>query len=298
VEPSKNNLLSSCPICESSRLENFLNVKDNFLSKENFSISSCLNCGLKFTNPRPKDDNLSEYYQSEKYYSHSKKKNGFIPWLYQIIKRKNISTKYQQIVPKGQTGRILDIGCGTGDFLLYCKEKSWIISGVEPDKGARKIAETLLEQEIYSANETDQWADSTFDIITMWHVLEHVSDLNQQFIELQRLIKEDGKLILALPNFKSYDALYYKENWAAWDVPRHLYHFNKQVISQIASNYGFKLLESLPMKWDSYYVSLLSEQSKGSVLSILRASIIGFVSNRKASKSGEFSSKIYIFIKK
>ena len=297
MEPTKIILLSSCPFCKSSKLENFLNVTDYFLSKEEFSIYSCVDCGLKFTNPRPMDANLSDYYQSEKYYSHSKKKNGLVPWLYQIIKRKNIRTKYQQIVPAKKTGKILDIGCGTGDFLLYCKEKSWKIYGIEPDKGARRIAEALLQQEIFSANETNQWDDSTFDIITMWHVLEHVSDLNMQFIELQRLIKKGGKLVLALPNFQSYDSVYYNEHWAAWDVPRHLYHFNKQMISRTASKYGFELLESLPMKWDSYYVSLLSEQSKGSALPIIPATIRGFISNLKASKSGDFSSKIYVFIR-
>lgn len=279
-------------------MKDFLKVKDYFLSKENFSISTCLNCGLKFTNPRPGDDMLSYYYQSEKYYSHSKKKNGFIPWLYQIIKRQNIKTKYHQIIPKKQSGRMLDIGCGTGDFLLYCRQNTWQISGVEPDQGARKIAEELLGEKIFSVNETNLWANSMFDLITMWHVLEHVSNLNKQFIELHRLLKKGGKLVLALPNFQSDDAGYYKENWAAWDVPRHLYHFNEEVITQIASKYGFELLHSLPMKWDSYYVSLLSEQSKGSPFSIFRASIRGYISNRRAAKSGEYSSKIYVFKKK
>ncbi len=279
-------------------MKDFLKVKDYFLSKENFSISTCLNCGLKFTNPRPSDDMLSYYYQSEKYYSHSKKKNGFIPWLYQIIKRQNIKTKYHQIIPKKQSGRMLDIGCGTGDFLLYCRQNTWQISGVEPDQGARKIAEELLGEKIFSVNETNLWADSMFDLITMWHVLEHVSNLNKQFIELHRLLLKGGKLVLALPNFQSDDAGYYMENWAAWDVPRHLYHFNEEVITQIASKYGFELLNSLPMKWDSYYVSLLSEQSKSSPFSIFRASIRGYISNRRAAKSGEYSSKIYVFIKK
>ncbi len=298
MELTKNILLTTCPFCGSDKMKDFLKVKDYFLSKENFSISTCRNCGLKFTNPRPGDDKLSYYYQSEKYYSHSKKKNAFIPWLYQIIKRQNIKTKYHQIIPKKQSGRMLDIGCGTGDFLLYCRQNTWQISGVEPDQGARKIAEELLGEKIFSVNETNLWANSMFDLITMWHVLEHVSNLNKQFIELHRLLKKGGKLVLALPNFQSDDAGYYKENWAAWDVPRHLYHFNEEVITQIASKYGFELLNSLPMKWDSYYVSLLSEQSKGSPFSIFRASIRGYISNRRAAKSGEYSSKIYVFKKK
>lgn len=298
MEPINNIILATCPFCGSEKVENYLNVKDFFLTKENFSISACLGCGLKFTNPRPSDDKLSYYYQSEKYYSHSKTKNGLIPRLYQIIKKQNIKTKYHQIVPKNQTGHILDIGCGTGDFLFYCSQKSWKIAGVEPDIKAKKIAEELLGESIFSENETYHWADSTFDLITMWHVLEHVSDLNKQFNELNRLLKNGGTLVLALPNYMSDDACYYKEHWAAWDVPRHLYHFNVEIIEQIAKRFGFKLSNSLPMKWDSYYVSLLSEQSKDSVFPIFRASIRGFISNRKAAKSGEYSSKIYILVKK
>ncbi len=297
MEQIENIVLSKCPWCDSPDIRQGSKIHDYFLTREEFSLFSCNSCGLVFTNPRPKLENLGLYYQSDKYYSHTSSQGGIIPFIYRKVKEINLKTKFKQVTTGSVINKVLDIGCGTGDFLNVCKKSGKEIHGIEPDSKARNLAKEILKVEILHPDQSEKIPDESFDLITMWHVLEHVPDLKKQISELSRIIKKGGKVVIALPVYESYDAEVYKEKWAAWDVPRHLYHFNKAVINKMMLANDFKPGNVYPMKWDSFYVSMLSEQYLKSAFGIVKAFFVGFLSNIKARNSGNYSSLVYTFIK-
>ena len=297
MKQSKNIVLESCPWCNSIQIRQQIILKDYFLTNEEFPISKCDECSLVFTNPRPGLEYQGLYYKSDRYYSHANNQGGVIPFLYSKIKRINLATKYIQAVGNLSVGKILDIGCGTGDFLDICKSNGWDILGIEPDDKAREITENKLGIGVLNPSQITELFEGSFDLVTMWHVLEHVHDLQFQIEELKRLIKKNGKVVIALPNFKSPDALHYGEYWAAWDVPRHLYHFEREVIINMMKSKGFEVDALYPMKWDAFYVSLLSENYRNKSFSFFRAVLSGFISNWKAKRGLNYSSLVYTFIK-
>ena len=287
-----------CPWCNSEKTQINLWLKDEFLTKEDFQIYECLHCGLLFTEPRPSKDKIGEYYKSKEYYSHQENKKGFIPKLYEHIKTINLKHKYK-IATKGvKTGKMLDIGCGVGDFLHTAEKHGWNCTGVEPSEDAKAIAIKRIRADIRSSKDLEQIPDETFDVITMWHVLEHVDDIRWQVAQLHRLIKKGGRIVIAVPNYKSYDAVFYKDKWAAYDVPRHLNHFNKETIVKIFKDNELYLDKVDKLRWDAYYISYMSEQYRHHSLPLLKGAYRGFVSNNKARKSKEWSSKVYVFSKR
>lgn len=250
-----------------------------------------------FTEPRPPKDKLGEYYKSEEYYSHQENKKGFIPKLYERVKSVNLKHKYKIATQGKRAGKLLDIGCGVGDFIHTAEEHGWQCTGVEPSEEAKAIAKKRIQADIYSSEDLEKIPDATFDVITMWHVLEHVDDIKWQVSQLQRLIKNDGKIVIAVPNYKSYDATYYKEKWAAYDVPRHLNHFNKETLVKIFKTNNLNLIKTDKLRWDAYYISYMSEQYRHHTLPLIKGAYRGFVSNCKARRSNEWSSRIYVFEK-
>ena len=242
-------------------------------------------------------EQLDSYYQSENYISHTDGKRNWFEKIYQIVKQYTIKTKWNLIEKLHHKSElsVLDIGCGTGDFLKYGIEKMKCSGvGVEPNFDARKRAE---EKNLTVFEEINQIQNQKFDVITLWHVLEHVADLDNYFSFFNEKLNDDGLLVIAVPNFKSYDAQYYKEFWAAWDVPRHLWHFSRTSIQQLSKPHGFDLIHTHPMYFDSYYVSLLSESYKSGKKNLWNAFRIGFLSNQKAKRSKEYSSHIYLLKK-
>jgi len=289
---------NKCPWCGSDKAQINLWLKDEFLTKEDFHICECLNCGLLYTMPRPSKDKIGDYYKSEEYYSHQENTKGFIPKVYERVKKTNLKHKYK-LASKGLSiGKVLDIGCGVGDFLHTAESHGWECTGVEPSKDAKAIAQKRTKAKILSSEELESLLDGCFDLITMWHVLEHVDDLKWQVAQLQRLIKDNGRIVIALPNYKSYDGQYYKEHWAAYDVPRHLNHFNSTTLTKIFKTNGLELIKMDKLKWDAYYISYLSEQYKIHSLPLIRGAFRGWISNCKARRSGEWSSMVYVFEKK
>lgn len=286
-----------CPWCESEKTQIHLWLKDEFLTKEDFQIHECHNCGLLFTEPRPPKDKIGEYYKSEEYYSHQENKQGFIPRIYERVKSINLKNKYNMATSGMKLGTMLDIGCGVGDFMHTMETHGWKTVGIEPSEEAVNIAKKRTKASVHRPEELKDFPNESFDLITMWHVLEHVDDLKFEIAQLQRLLKKNGRLVLALPNFKSYDAEYYKEKWAAYDVPRHLNHFCKQSIKNIFKDSELTWMKTNKLHWDAYYISYMSEQYKHHSLALARGVFRGFVSNIKARKSGEWSSLVYIFEK-
>ncbi|MFA7445087.1 MAG: class I SAM-dependent methyltransferase [Flavobacteriaceae bacterium] len=267
-----------------------MKVKDFSVSKEAFELQYDTEYDLFKTFPLP--ENLDKYYQSDDYISHTDGKRSLFEKLYHWVKQYTLSQKENLISTYvKKKGNLLDIGTGTGDFLVYAKTKSWRAVGVEPNAKAKELAR---KKGVSLVENTQELSNGAFDIITMWHVLEHIQDLNQQIAELKRICKPGGYIIIAVPNFKSFDANYYKEFWAAYDVPRHLWHFSKTAITKLFSESEIKLEKIHPMYFDSFYVSLLSEKYKTGKMNYLRAFFVGLLSNLKGIFSKEFSSHIYV----
>jgi SAM-dependent methyltransferase len=288
--------LKSCPVCESVDLQENLKCLDHSVSKEEFSIVLCNACGFKFTNPRPEDADLGRYYKSEEYISHSDTKTGIVAKLYHMVRSYTLQTKVKLIRKYVSRGTILDHGCGTGGFLSVCARSGWKAYGVEPDSGARKLASTG-STDVYSsiADLVALKGDVMFDAITMWHVLEHVPALDFTLKFCKEKLCDSGVLVIALPNHLSLDAKYYGAYWAAYDVPRHLYHFDEKTVGALLDKHGFDLQTSLPMRFDSFYVSMLSEKYKTGRVKYVAAFLQGLRSNIGARSSGQYSSKIYVF---
>ena len=270
----------------------YLKVKDHSVSQEIFDLYFDESLDMLVTSPQPDSENLGKYYDSPNYISHTDGNKSLFEKLYQAVKNIALKNKLNLINSLSENkGKILDIGAGTGDFLAFVKQNGWQTIGVEPSQKAKEIA---LKKEVEFANETSELENQSFDIITMWHVLEHVPDLEKQIHELKRLLKPNGTLIVAAPNFKSFDANHYKEFWAAYDVPIHFWHFSKTAIKLLFEKQNMKLEKVLPMKFDAFYVSLLSEKYKTGKMNYIKAFFIGLKSNFKAKKTSEYSSHIYI----
>lgn len=289
------NNISECPICNNDSFSPFLEVKDHMITKEEFKIVNCDSCGFHFTNPIPTRENIGDYYKSDVYVSHSSSKKGLINRLYNSVRKRTLKQKVNWIKSNSNGKQLLDLGCGTGHFLRAAIDSGFNGIGIEPDEDARNFAKTennlspLPQSELYNLEK------GSIDVITMWHVLEHVYDLKKDVEVLTQLVNEKGTIFIAVPNMNSYDARKYKSFWAAYDVPRHLYHFQEKDIRNLFGQFDFELTKVLPMKYDAYYVSMLSEKYLGG--SMIKAIFSGFNSNRKAKKYG-FSSQVYVLKRK
>ena len=291
--------LTNCPVCNSASFKKSLTCKDYTVSKEEFTIVTCDGCGFKFTNPRPSNEVLGNYYKSEDYISHSNTKKGIIFQLYHAVRNYTLKKKIQLVSKHVSRGIILDYGCGTGMFLKVCQDAGWRSFGMEPDEGAAKIAAQMGLTVFPDKIKINEYTNSQkFDAITLWHVLEHVTDLADTLNFFKARLNPNGVLIIAVPNHTSFDAEHYKEFWAAYDVPRHLYHFHQETIQQLLSGYDFKLIDTKPMKFDSFYVSMLSEKYKTGSIKYIKAFSNGLRSNMRANSAKEYSSVIYVFKKK
>jgi 2-polyprenyl-3-methyl-5-hydroxy-6-metoxy-1,4-benzoquinol methylase len=271
-------------------MKSFLKTKDFAVSGEEFELMLDMELNMLRTYPEP--ENLDSYYNSETYISHTDSADNLIDKLYQYIKKYNLKRKVSLIHKYADTNKtLLDIGAGTGSFLESAKQNGWNVYGIEPGKKARELAE---KKGLKLKESLDLLEKKRFQVITLWHVLEHLPDLEAQIKRITSLLEKDGTLIIAVPNFQSYDARYYKEYWAAYDVPRHLSHFSQLSIKKLFSKNGMKLEKISPMIFDSFYVSLLSEKYKYGTRNFLRAFIIGLKSNIRAWKTKEYSSLLYI----
>ena len=270
----------------------YLTVKDYTVTGETFGLYRDEKMDMLITFPKPNENDLHKYYESEEYISHTDGRGSLFERLYQFIKGFAIKRKVNLISElHPNKGKLLDIGAGTGDFLALAKKKGWATTGIEPSQKAKTIAQ---KKGVAFAETTEVLEKNYFDVITMWHVLEHVPDVEKQIKELKRLLKPDGTIIIAVPNFRSFDAKYYRRFWAGFDVPRHLWHFSKKAIKQLFLKEKMKVEKILPMKFDAFYVSLLSEKYKTGYMNFFKAFYIGLKSNYKAKKRFQYSSLIYV----
>jgi len=290
-----------CPVCGSVDTGDFLSCKDYLATKEQFDICKCKTCSFAFTQDFPTEDKIARYYDAPEYVSHSDTHKGIINFLYHQVRKISLRSKARLVTKYSsiKKGKLLDIGSGTGYFLNKMKERKWIVTGIEKAEDARKFTKQKFDIDSQSSEYLYEIPCKTKDVVTMWHVLEHLEHLNSVLDHIQGILKDDGILVIALPNKASLDAAHYQEYWAAYDVPRHLWHFSPSDFEHLAKRHQFELIETKPMYFDTFYISMLSEKNKGTFL----ASLVGLVRGvifflRSIGKTERVSSLIYILKKK
>jgi 2-polyprenyl-3-methyl-5-hydroxy-6-metoxy-1,4-benzoquinol methylase len=292
------NIYSTCPVCGSSDFKEVLQARDYTVSKEMFGVCHCNGCQHRFTNPVPTQAEIGPYYKSEDYVSHTNTSKGFIHRLYQLVRKQTLKSKRQLLQRETgkKQGKHLDVGSGAGAFLATMQNAGWDCLGLEPDADARMVAERDFGVKAKPTEELFQLEEDQYDAITMWHVLEHVHQLHEYIAKLKSLLKIGGRLFIAVPNYQSYDATFYKDAWAAYDVPRHLYHFCPESMRNLLGQHGLHLVEMRRMPFDSYYVSMLTERNRGG--SMLRALWVGWCSYWVALFDVEECSSLIYVIRK
>jgi len=291
--------LSHCPVCNSENIKDAFSCIDHTTTQETFQVQTCNQCSFTLTNPRPNDDQLGKYYESNDYISHSNNQKGIFNRIYQMVRDHAIESKFKLINGLNSNGLVLDYGCGTGEFLGYVQKQERTVLGVEPSPLARKQAIENHQLNVLSLEEFPSISDNSASIISLWHVLEHVSNLRETLSKFHSILSDQGHLVIAVPNCSSLDAEIYGPLWAGYDVPRHLWHFTPKTMQELLDSEGFKLLKMKGMPFDSFYVSLLSEKHRTGKMNPIRAFKNGLLSNWKARNNpGKTSSVIYIFQKK
>jgi len=281
--------VNECPVCGSKEINKFLHLNDYFLTKETFKIWLCNDCGFKFTNPVPRETDLPKYYESEEYISHSNTSKGLVNKIYRLVRNHSIKRKTGIATYKINRGEALDIGCGTGDFLNELSRRGWKVKAIEPNEIARNNAIKNFGLDVSDEQHLFKFGANSFDVVTMWHVLEHVYNLDKHLSQIKKILRKDGRLIIAIPNADSMDANIYKNYWAAYDVPRHLHHFNQSSLKRLMGKYGFEIIETKPMVFDSFYISMLSEKYKRGKINYLNA----FFNGLKTDIYGLINKKYY-----
>ena len=288
---------TQCPVCGAADISNVFPVRDYTVSQQEFMIMSCAACTARFTQDVPAAGEIGAYYKSEDYISHTNSSKGLVNRLYQWVRRRTLRQKRKgvQSATGLRQGRILDLGCGTGAFVHEMQQQGWQVTGLEPDPDAREVGRQVYGLSLEDTAAFYSLPPTGFDAITLWHVLEHVHDLHGYVAQLARLVKPNGRLFIAVPNYTSADAAHYQQYWAAYDVPRHLYHFSPESVKGLMQKHGLRVLACRPMWYDSFYVSLLSSKYKSGRTKLVSAFFNGLRSNIKAVKNVErCSSIIYV----
>jgi 2-polyprenyl-3-methyl-5-hydroxy-6-metoxy-1,4-benzoquinol methylase len=289
-----------CPVCGSNAVSRALEAKDHTVSKQIFKIWSCQDCSFRFTQSVPSAEAIGKYYKSDTYVSHSNTKKGLINRLYHAVRKRTLQQKLRLVrQATGQMeGNLLDIGAGTGAFASVMQGAGWKVTGLEPDRDARDNAARDYQIKLEDLSHLFELPADHYDAVTLWHVLEHVHQLHEYLETFKKILTQDGALIIAVPNFTSDDAKYYGRDWAAWDVPRHLWHFSPKSMDVLVKKHGLTVAKTLPMKFDSYYVSMLSEGYRNGTTNLFRAFWEGFTSNRRAEGDPKKYSYVIYIIKK
>jgi SAM-dependent methyltransferase len=294
---TENNL---CINCGSGNTEYLFHCKDYLVSGEEFKIVRCTDCGLIRTDNPPAENIIGKYYLSEDYISHSDSKKGITDHLYHYARNIMLRRK-EKLISRlfvKNKGSLLDIGSGTGYFPAFMQKKGWKVQGIEISEQARNFSVSRFGLAVFPPEEIENMSHESYDCITLWHVMEHFNDPVYWFAKIRHLLKDNGYCIVAVPNAASSDARWFGKFWAAYDVPRHLWHFTPDSFSDMAARNGFKLIRKRGMPLDVFYISILSFKNKKNNLPFLRGIFLGlFLAFKNLFKGDSNSSEIYILKK-
>lgn len=275
-------------------------MRDHGISQEDFRIVECSDCKFRFTQNPPDESVIGPYYETSKYISHSADSTTLINRVYYAVRDNMLAQKYKLIRQYTDGKNFIDIGCGLGYFLNYIKQKNNTVFGIEKSESTAAIVRdkfniTVESPEFFLENKIEK----KYDVVSMWHVLEHLYNPKNYISSIQKIIHDQSIIIIALPNHQSWDGRHYKEYWAGYDVPRHLWHFDASSINTLMSDLGFRCINMHRLPYDAFYVSLLSERYRGNFLSTIRAMFAGVISSIKSWMDvKQTSSIIYIYKKK
>ncbi len=289
-----------CPVCGSAAIHPVLKAKDHTVSQEVFEILSCDTCTVRFTQDVPDASSIGPYYKSEEYISHTNTSKGLVNRLYQWVRKRTLQQKRKLIEKQTgiKNGNVLDLGCGTGAFVYEMKTHGWQVTGLEPDADARAVGKQVYGIELGDITQFHKLPQGTYDAITLWHVLEHVHELQDYVAQLKKLLRKEGQLFIAVPNYTSKDASLYREYWAAYDVPRHLYHFSPASMQRLMEQNGLKVIAFKPMWYDSFYVSLLSSKYRYGKTKLVHSFLNGLRSNLGAMGDVKKCSSVIYVVKR
>lgn len=293
--------LKICPLCKSGQLQKYLECKDHYATGESFEIHLCSDCGFKFTQSFPDETKIGRYYDTADYVSHSDTKKGIVNRVYHSVRKRMLNKKMSLVVCQSgkTTGRLLDIGCGTGYFLHTMQQSGWQVTGIEKNQGAATFAREHFGLQVTSEpTALVDLPEAAYDVVTMWHVLEHLQPLHETMDSIYKGLKPDGVALIALPNADSHDAAHYAAHWAAWDVPRHLWHFTPATLNRLAQSHGFEVCGMQAMPFDGFYVSMLSEKYKHSGCPVLKGFTQGALTLLSGCRDSSKSSSIIYVLKK
>ncbi len=291
--------LNNCPLCDSSKIGTYLHGKDFFSSGEDFDIVQCESCGFKFTKDFPDDESISSYYDSPDYISHSNTRKGLVNSIYHWVRSLMLNKKTSLVnYYSANKGKLLDIGCGTGYFAGKMKQNGWKVLAIEKNPQVREFVKATWGIEVQDSDQLLKFPEKEIDVITLWHVLEHLEQLNETMKQLHLILKDKGTLIIALPNSDSYDAKVYKKFWAAYDLPRHLWHFCPSTFNHLAEQHGFKIVQTVRMPFDIFYIALLSEKYAKRPMALIRAIYHGMFGWLKSLTNAENTSSLIYVLKK
>jgi SAM-dependent methyltransferase len=287
-----------CIVCGSGQRHPHLRAPNRFNVGEVFPLVQCSQCGFVYLSPRPSQESIGSHYEDEGYHPHQAEAAGVVDRIYRISRDWNLRYKRWMVESHHRKGALLDFGCGTGEFLAEMRANGWQVTGVEPAAQARAVAEGLGVR----ASADLEGCDGPYDVITLWHVLEHVHEAAGQFRRLCELLTPGGILVMALPNIGSVDSRAYGANWVALDAPRHLFHFRPQDVRRFAVARGLTPAGGGVLPLDTPYNVLLSEQLAGQVVrgtrlfGLFRAIRVALAASiRGAIDRSRSSSPVYVF---
>jgi 2-polyprenyl-3-methyl-5-hydroxy-6-metoxy-1,4-benzoquinol methylase len=292
--------IEKCPICGNIEKKKIFTCTDHYATGEVFDLFSCNSCGFMFTQDFPVEAEIGRYYDTKDYISHSDTNEGFVNKIYHIVRKRMLRKKALLVKAhtRSSSSWLLDIGCGTGYFLKEMSNHGFSVRGIEKNKEAREFAHRHLGVSSYEPEKMEEFDEYSFGTITLWHSLEHLEQLNETLKRINKLLVENGTVFVAVPNANSADADIYKEFWAAYDLPRHLWHFTPETMKLLAQKHGFGVDAMYPMPFDAFYVSMLSEKYKKNKLHFLAGFFVGLKCYFKTLNKPEKSSSIIYVLKK
>ena len=290
--------VKKCPVCGQNEFSLKFYCEDYFVSHEKFPIYVCQSCLFNFTQHVPGKDSISQYYKADNYISHSDTKKGLVNKIYHTVRKVMLSKKANILKKYHTTGALLDIGCGTGYFAHEMSLRGWNVVGVEPSVVASSLAKAKFGLDVKDSLFASDFHEKQFDLITLWHVLEHFDELDNTLSTIATLLKNTGTIAVALPNAVSYDAKKYKAHWAAYDVPRHNWHFSPKTFEKLIAQYGLYIKKIYPMPFDAFYIAMLSEKYKKNSIHQLRGILTGMKSFFICLGNKNKSSSLIYIIKK